>query len=147
MGTFFGKGLATFISDRVLSLGITPDSVQDWIKAATAINTAEATKRIFKGTDTAEDHRNLYYAEHQATTPRKFRDPDAMDVNRGKPRTARPLECYGCKGPHFKRDCPKEKGKFDKQKRINKLRSQISQLEDMLDVPCEPSAKPLSQGF
>ena len=147
MGTFFGKGLATFLSDCVLSLGITPDSVQDWIKAATAINTAEATKRVFKGTDTVEDRRNLYYAEHKATTPRKFRDPDAMDVDRGKPKTARPLECYGCKGPHLKRDCPKEKGKFDKQKRINELRSQLSQLEDTLDVPCEPSLEPLSQGF
>ena len=147
MGTFFGKGLATFISDRILSLGITPDSVQDWIKAATAINTAEATKRVFKGTDTAEDCRNLYYGEHKATTPRKFHDPDTMDVDRGKPKTARPLECYGCKGLHLKRDCPKEKGKFDKQKRINELRSQIQQLEDTLDVPCEPSDEPLSQGF
>ena len=147
MGTFFRKGLATFISHRVLSLGITPDSVQDWIKAATAINTAEATNRIFKGTDTVEDRRNLYYVEHKATMPRKFRDPDAMDVDRGKPRTVKPLECYGCKGPHFKRDCPKEKGKFDKQKCINELQSQISQLEDTLDVLCEPSAEPLSQGF
>ena len=147
MGTFFGKGLATFLSDRILSLGVTPDSVQDWIKAATAINAAEATKRMFKGTDTAKDHRNLYYAENKATTLRKFHDPDAMDVNRGKPKTARPLECYGCKGPHLKRDCPREKGKFDKQKCINELRSQIQQLEDTLDVPCEPSVKPLSQGF
>ena len=147
MGTFFRKGLATFLSDRILSLGITPDSVQDWIKAASAINSAEATKRVFKGTDTAEDCRNLYYQEHKATTPRKFRDPDAMDVDRGKPRTARPLECYGCKGSHLKRDCPKEKGKFDKQKRINELRSQIQQLEDTLDVPCELSVEPLSQGF
>ena len=47
----------------------------------------------------------------------------------------------------MRRDCPKEKGKFDKQKRINELRSQISQLEDMLDVPMEPSVKPLSEGF
>ena len=147
MGTFFGKGLATFISDRVLSLGITPNSVQDWIKMATAVNSAEATKHVFKGTNTAEDRRNLYYSEHKATTPRKFRDPDAMDVDRGKPRTARPLECYGRKGLHFKRDCPKEKGKFDKQRRINELRSQIQQLEDMLDVPCESSDEPLSQGF
>ena len=147
MGTFFGKGLATFLSDRILSLGITPDSVQDWIKAATAINAAEATKRVFKGTDTAEDCKNLYYAEHKATTPKKFCDPDAMDVNRGKPKTARPLECYGCRGPHLKRDCPKEKGKFDKQKRINELRSQIQQLEDTLNVPCESSDEPLSQGF
>ena len=147
MGTFFGKGLATFLSDRILSLGITPDSVQEWIKAATAVNTAEATKRMFKGTDTAEDCRNLFYSEHKATTPKKFRDPDTMDVNRGKPKTARTLECYGCKGPHLKRDCPKEKGKFDKQRHINKLRSQIQQLEDMLDVPCEPSDEPLSQGF
>ena len=147
MGTFFGKGLSTFISDRILSLGITPNSVQDWTKAATAINSAEATKHVFKGTDTVEDCRNLYYAEHKATTPRKFHDPDAMDVDRGKPKTARPLECYGCKGLHLKRDCPKEKGKFDKQRRINELRSQIQQLEDTLDVPCEPSDKPLSQGF
>ena len=121
MGTFFGKGLATFLSDRVLSLGITPNSVQDWIKAATAINAAEATKCVFKGTDTAEDCRNLYYSEHKATTPKKFRDPDAMDVDKGKPKMARPLECYGCKGPHLRRDCPREKGKFDKQKRINEL--------------------------
>ena len=70
-----------------------------------------------------------------------------MDVDRGKPKTVRPLECYGCKGPHLKRDCPREKGKFDKQKCINELRSQIQQLEDMLDVPCEPSVEPLSQGF
>ena len=147
MGTFFGKGLTTFLSDRILSLGVTPDSVQDWIKAATAINAAEATKRMFKGMDTAKDCRNLYYAENKATTPRKFHDPDAMDVNRGKPKTARPLECYGCKGPHLKRDCPREKGKFNKQKRINELRSQIQQLEDTLDVPCEPSVEPLSQGF
>ena len=147
MGTFFRKGLTTFLSDRILSLGITPDSVQDWIKAASAINSTEATKRVFKGTDTAEDCRNLYYQEHKATMPRKFRDPDAMDIDRGKPRMARPLECYGCKGPHLKRDCPKEKGKFDKQKRINELRSQIQQLEDTLDIPCEPSVEPLSQGF
>ena len=147
MGTFFGKGLATFISDRVLSLGITPNSVQDWIKVASAINSAEATKRVFKGTDTAEDRKYLYYQEHKATTPRKFRDPDAMDVDRGKPKMARPLECYGCKGPHMRRDCPKEKGKFDKQRRINELRLQLSQLEDTLDVPCEPSVEPLSQGF
>ena len=118
MGAFFGKGLATFLSDRVLSLGVTPNSVQDWIKAASAINATEATKRVFKGTDTAEDRRNLYYAENKATTPRKFRDPDAMDVDRGKPKTARPLECYGCKGPHLKRDCPREKGKFNKQKHL-----------------------------
>ena len=147
MGTFFGKGLSTFLSDRILSLGITPDSVQDWIKAATAINTTEATKHVFKGTDTAEDRRNLYYLEHKATTPKKFHDPDAMDVDRGKPKTARPLECYGCKGPHLKRDFPREKGKFDKQKRINELRSQIQQLEDTLDVPCKTSNEPLSQGF
>ena len=147
MGTFFGKGLSTFLSDRILSLGVTPNSVQDWIKAATAINAAEATKHVFKGIDTAEDRRNLYYAENKATTPKKFRDPDAMDVDRGKPKTARPLECYGCKGPHLERDCPREKGKFDKQKRINELRSQIQQLEDTLDVPCKPSAEPLSQGF
>ena len=121
MGTFFGKGLSTFLSDRILSLGVTPDSVQDWIKAATAINAAEATKRIFTGMDTVEDHKNLYYVENKATTPRKFRDPDAMDVDRGKPKTARPLECDGCKGPHLKRDCPREKGKFDKQKCINEL--------------------------
>ena len=100
MGTFFGKGLATFLSDHILSLGITPDSVQDWIKVASSVNAAEATKCVFKGTDTAEDRRNLYYLEHKATTPRKFRDPDAMDVDRGKPKTARPLECFGCKGPH-----------------------------------------------
>ena len=147
MVTFFGKGLTTFLSDRVLSLGITPDSVQDWIKAATAINSAEAAKRVFKGMDTAEDRRNLYYQEHKAMTPKKFRDPDAMDVDRGKPKTARPLECFGCKGPHMRRDCPKEKGKFDKQRRINELRSQIQQLEDTLDAPCEPSNEPLSQGF
>ena len=145
MGTFFGKGLATFLSDCILSLGIAPDTVQEWIKAATAINTAEATKRVFKGTDTAEDRRNLYYAEHKATTPKKFRDPDAMDIDRGKPKMARPLECYGCKGLHLKRDCPREKGKFDKQKRINE--PQIQQLEDTLDIPCEPSNEPLSQGF
>ena len=147
MGTFFGKGLTTFLSDWILSLGITPESVQEWIKAATTINAAEATKRVFKGTDTAEDRRNLYYAEHKATTLKKFRDPNAMDVDRGKPKTARPLECYGCKGPHMKRDCPKEKGKFDKQKRINELRSQIQQLENTLEVPCEPSSEPLFQGF
>ena len=147
MGTFFRKGLATFLSDRILSLGVTPESVQGWIKAATAVNTAEATKRVFKGTDTAEDRKNLYYAENKATTPRKIRDPDAMDIDRGKPKTARPLECYGCKGPHLKRDCPREKGKFDKQGRINELRSQIQQLEDTLDIPCEPSVEPLSQGF
>ena len=148
MGTFFGKGLATFLSDRILSLRITPDSVQEWIKVASSVNAAEATKRVFKGTDTVEDCKNLYYQEHKATTPRKFRDPDAMDVDRGKPRMARPLECFGCKGPHMKRDCPKEKGKFDKQKCINELRSQISQLEDTLDVPIvESSVKPLSEGF
>ena len=147
MGTFFGKGLATFLSDRILSLGITPDSVQDWIKAASAINSAEATKRVFKGTDTAEDRKNLYYQEHKATTPRKFCNPDTMDVDRGKPKTARPLECFGCKGPHMRRDCPKEKGKFDKQRHINELRSQLSQLEDMLDVPCKTSDESLSQGF
>ena len=147
MGTFFGKGLATFLSDRILSLGITPESVQDWIKVTSSVNAVEATKRVFKGTDTAEDRRNLYYSEHKATMPRKFCDPDAMDVDRGKPKTARPLECYGCKGPHLKRDCPKEKGKFDKQRRINELHSQIQQLKDTLDIPCEPSAEPLSQGF
>ena len=147
MGTFFGKGLATFLSDRILSLGICPDSVQDWIKVASSVNAAEATKCMFKGTDTVEDRKNLYYQEHKATTPRKFRDPDAMDVDRGKPKTARPLECFGCKGPHMKRDFPKEKGKFNKQRCINKLRSQISQLEDTLDVPVESSAKPLSEGF
>ena len=147
MGTFFGKGLVTFLSDRILSLGITPDSVQDWIKVASLVNAAEATKRVFKGTDTAEDRKNLYYQEHKAMTPKKFRDPDAMDVDRGKPRTARPLECFGCKGPHMRRDCPKEKGKFDKQRRINKLRSQIQQLEDTLDVPVELSVEPLSEGF
>ena len=48
----------------------------------------------------------------------------------------------------MRRDCPKEKGKFDKQKRINELRSQIAQLEDTLDVPIvELSVKPLSEGF
>ena len=147
MGTFFGKGLATFLSDRVLSLGITPDSVQDWIKVTSSVNAAEATKHVFKGMDTAEDHRNLYYQEHKATTPRKFHDPDAMDVDRGKPKMARPLECFGCKGPHMRRDCPKEKGKFNKQRRINELCSQLSQLEDTLDIPVESSAEPLSQGF
>ena len=111
------------------------------------MNATEATKRIFKGMDTAEDRRNLYYREQKATTPKKFHDPDAMDVDRGKPRTARPLECFGCKGPHMRRDCPKEKGKFDKQRRINELKSQIQQLEDMLDVPVESSDEPLSQGF
>ena len=121
MGTFFRKGLATFLSDQILSLGINPDSVQDWIKVTSSVNAAEATKRVFKGTDTAEDRRNLYYQEHKATTLRKFRNPDAMDVDRGKPKTARPLECFGCKGPHMRRDCPKEKGKFDKQRRINEL--------------------------
>ena len=147
MGTFFGKGLSTFLSDRILSLGICPDSVQDWIKVALSVNAAEATKHVFKGTDTAEDRKNLYYQEHKAMTPKKFRDPDAMDVDRGKPKTVRPLECFGCKGPHM-RDCPKEKGKFDKQKRINELRSQISELEDTLDVPVvESSVKPLSEGF
>ena len=55
MGTFFGKGLSPFLSNHVLSLGIIPESVQDWIKAASAINNAEATKRVFRGTDTAED--------------------------------------------------------------------------------------------
>ena len=147
MGTFFGKGLTTFLSDHILSLGLTPESVQEWIKAATAINTAEATKRVFKGIDTVEDHKNLYYAEHKATTLKKFRDPDAMDINRGKPKMVRPLECYGCKGLHLKRDCPREKGKFDKQKRINELRSQLQQLEDTLNVLCESSNEPLSQGF
>ena len=147
MGTFFRKGLATFLSDRILSLGITPNSVQDWIKVASSVNAAEATKRMFKGTDTAEDCKNLYYQEHKATTLRKFHDPDAMDIDRGKPKTARPLECFGCKGPHMKRDCPKEKGKFDKQRRINELRLQLSQLEDTLDVPVEPSVESLSQGF
>ena len=147
MGTFFGKGLATFLSDRILSLGITPDSVQDWIKVALSVNAAEATKRVFRGTDTAEDRKNLYYKEQKAMTLRKFRDPDTMDVDRGKPRMARPLECFGCKGPHMRRDCPKEKGKFDKQKRINELRSQIAQLVDTLDVPVESSVEPLSQGF
>ena len=147
MGTFFGKGLATFLSDRILSLRICPDSVQDWIKVALSVNAPEAMKRVFKGTDTAEDRKNLYYQEHKATTPKKFHDPDAMDVDRGKPKTARPLECFGCKGPHMKRDCPKEKGKFNKQRRINELRQQISQLEDTLDVPVESSAKPLSEGF
>ena len=147
MGTFFGKGLMTFLSDRILSLGITPDSVQDWIKVVSSVNAAEATKRVFKGMDTVEDRKNLYYQEHKATTPRKFRDPDAMDVNRGKPKTARPLECFGCKGPHMRRDCPKEKGKFDKQRHINELCSQLSQLEDTLDVPVESSVEPLSQGF
>ena len=147
MGTFFGKGLATFLSDRILSLGITPDSVQDWIKVASLVNATEATKRMFKGTDTVEDRKNLYYQEHKATTLKKFRDPDTMDVDRGKPKTARPLECFGCKGPHMRRDCPKEKGKFDKQRRINELCSQLSQLEDTLDIPVESSDKPLSQGF
>ena len=147
MGTFFGKGLSPFLSNHVLSLGIIPESVQDWIKAASAINNAEATKCVFRGTDTAEDRRGLYYSEQKATTPRKPRDPDAMDVDRGKPRTARPLECFGCKGLHLRWDCPKEKGKFDKQKRINELRSQISELEDTLDVSIEPSVEPLSQGF
>ena len=48
----------------------------------------------------------------------------------------------------MRRDCPKEKGKFDKQKHINELQSQISQLEDTLDVPVvESSVKPLSEGF
>ena len=147
MGTFFGKGLATFLSDQILSLGITPDSVQDWIRIASSVNAVEATKRVFKGTNTTKDRRNLYYSEHKAMMPRKFRDPDVMDVDRGKPKTARPLECFGCKGPHMRRDCPKEKGKFDKQKHINELRSQIQQLEDTLDVPCESSAEPLSEGF
>ena len=131
----------------ILSLGITPDSVQDWIKVASSVNAAEATKRMFKGMDTTEDHKNLYYQEHKATTPRKFRDPDAMDIDRGKPKTARPLECFGCKGPHMRRDCPKEKGKFDKQRRINELKTQIQQLEDTLDVQVEASDEPLSQGF
>ena len=147
MGTFFGKGLTTFLSNRILSLGITPDSVQDWIKVASSVNATEATKRVFKGMDTVEDRRNLYYQEQKVTTPRKFRDPDAMDVDRGKPKTVRPLECFGCKGPHMRRDCPKEKGKFDKQRCINELKSQIQQLKDMLDIPCEPSVEPLSQGF
>ena len=148
MGTFFGKGLSPFLSNHVLSLGIVPESVQDWIKAASAINNAEATKRVFRGTDTAEDRRGLYYAEQKATMPKKFRDPDAMDVDRGKPKTARPLECFGCKGPHLRRDCPKEKGKFAKQRRIDELRSQLSQLEDTLDDPIVVSSdEPLSQGF
>ena len=147
MGTFFGKGLATFLSNRILSLGVTPESVQEWIKAAMAINATEATKHVFKGIDTAEDRKNLYYTEDKATTPKKFRDPDAMDIDQGKPKTTRPLECYGCKGLHLKRDCPREKGKFDKQKCINELRSQIQQLEDTLDVPCEQTDEPLSQGF
>ena len=147
MGTFFRKGLATFLSDRILSLGICPDSVQDWIKVASSVNAAEAMKRVFKGTDTTEDRKNLYYQEHRATALKKFHDPDAMDIDRGKPKTARPLECFGCKGPHMKRDCPKEKGKFDKQRRINELRSQLSQLEDTLDVPVESSVEPLSEGF
>ena len=81
MGTFFGKGLATFLSDRILSLGITPDSIQDWIKVASSVNAAEATKHVFKGTDTAEDCKNLYYQEHKAMMPKKFRDPDTMDVD------------------------------------------------------------------
>ena len=102
---------------------------------------------MFKGTDTAEDRKNLYYQEHKATMPKRFRDPDTMDIDRGKPRMARPLKCFGCKGPHMKRDCPKEKGKFDKQRRINELKSQIQKLEDMLDVPVESSDEPLSQGF
>ena len=55
MGTFFGKGLSLFLSNHILSLGIIPELVQDWIKAASAINNAEATKRVFRGTDTAED--------------------------------------------------------------------------------------------
>ena len=147
MGTFFGKGLMTFLSDRILSLGITPDSIQDWIKVASSVNAAEATKRMFKGTDTAEDCKNLYYKEYKATPPKKFCDPDAMDVDRGKPKTARPLECFGCKGPHMKRDCPKEKGKFDKQRCINELRQQISKLKDTLDIPVELSVEPLSEGF
>ena len=148
MGTFFGKGLATFLSDRILSLGICPDTVQDWIKVALSVNAAEATKHVFKGTDTAEDRKNLYYQEHKATTLKKFCDPNAMDIDRGKPKMARPLECFGCKGPHMKRDCPKEKGKFDKQRCINELRSQIAQLEDTLDIPIvESSVKPLSEGF
>ncbi|KIM59004.1 hypothetical protein SCLCIDRAFT_27590 [Scleroderma citrinum Foug A] len=94
MGTFFGKGLSPFLSNHVLSLGIIPESVQDWIKAASAINNAKATKRVFRGTDTAEDRRGLYYSEQKATMPKKFRDPDAMVVDRGRPRTARPLECF-----------------------------------------------------
>ena len=77
MGTFFGKGLTTFLSDRILSLGITPKSVQDWIKVVSSVNAVEATKCIFQGTDTVEDCRNLYYSEHKAMTPRKFHDPDA----------------------------------------------------------------------
>ena len=81
MGTFFGKGLATFLSDQILSLGVTLKSVQDWIKAATAINATEATKCVFKGIDTAEDCKNLYYVEHKAMMPKKFHDPDAMDVD------------------------------------------------------------------
>ena len=44
-------------------------------------------------------------------------------------------------------DCPNEKGKFNKRKRINELRAQISELEDTLDVSVEPSVEPLSQGF
>ena len=47
----------------------------------------------------------------------------------------------------MRQDCPKEKGKFDKQRRINELRSQISELEDTLDVSIEPSVEPLSQCF
>ena len=147
MGTFFRKGLSPFLSNHVLSLGIVPESVQDWIKAASAINNAEATKRVFRGTDTAEDRRGLYYSEQKAMTLKKFRDPDTMDVDRGRPKTVRPLECFGCKGPHLRRDCPNEKVKFDKRKRINELRAQISQLEDTLDVSVEPSVEPLSQGF
>ena len=147
MGTFFGKGLSSLLSNHVLSLGIIPESVQDWIKAALAINNAEATKRVFRGTNTAEDQRGLYYSEQKATALRKLRDPDAMDIDRGKPKTARPLECFGCKGPHMRQDCPKEKGKFDKQRCINELRSQISELEDTLDVSIEPSVEPLSQCF
>ena len=148
MGTFFGKGLSPFLSNHVLSLGIIPKSVQDWIKAASAINNAEATKHVFRGTDTAEDRRGLYYSEQKATSSKRSHDPDAMDVDRGKPKTARPLECFGCKGPHLKWDCPKEKGKFNKQRRINELCSQIAELEDMLDVPIvELSDKPLSEGF
>ena len=47
----------------------------------------------------------------------------------------------------MRRDCPKEKGKFDKQRRINELKTQIQQLEDTLDVQVEASDEPLSQGF
>src|SRR4029434_4429384 len=52
MGTFFAKGLNPFLSNHILSLGIIPESVEDWLRAALAINNAEATKRVFRGTDT-----------------------------------------------------------------------------------------------